>query len=239
MLNQYILGTQQLLQNPIPTNALYPVSNLTSWVNTARGQLAGEGECIRFMASIPLVAGQQVYPFSSISLAGSTGIQGILKIQTIWRDIGTGQVWLRPRPFPWFSLYELNNPNPVQGSPTLWTQYGQGASGSFYVSPVPDQAYTCNLDCVCYPISLASDADPEAIPYLWTDAVPFFAAWYALLAAQSAARQADADRMMARYKEFVARARQFTTPSIMPGIYSQSPDPVRAQVLGLTQGGSR
>ena len=51
---------------------------------------------------------------------------------------------------------------------------------------------------------------PEAIPYLWTDAVPFFAAYYALLSAQAGQRQGDADRMFARYQEFTNRARRFS-----------------------------
>ena len=38
---------------------------------------------------------------------------------------------------------------------------------------------------------MATDADPEVLPYFWTDAVPFYAAYYALLSAQTGQRMAD------------------------------------------------
>ena len=87
------------------------------------------------------------------------------------------------------------------------------------------------------PIALVDDTTPEAIPYLWTDAVPFFAAYFALLSAQAGARQAEADRMFARYQEFTNRARRFATPSVLPFIYPQSGNPVQANQLGLQPAG--
>ena len=75
--------------------------------------------------------------------------------------MGTGQLWIRPRPWPWFSLYELSNPVPSQGPPKVWAQYGQGASGTIYISPLPDIAYTVQADCICYPSPLATDLDPR------------------------------------------------------------------------------
>lgn len=238
MLNAYLTATQNLLQNPTATNQLYATTSLTTYINTARGQLAGESESIRFMATLVLAAGQQVYPFSSISLTGSTGIEGVINVRSIWRTVASGQVWLRPRPFEWFALYELNNPVPVAAAPTKWAQYAQGVNGSIYVSPVPDVAYTLNLDCVCYPINLGLDADPEAIPYLWTDAVPYFGAYLALLSAQTGARSAEADKMLDRYSNFVSRARRFATPSVLPFQNPQSGNPTESNQLGRQgQGG--
>lgn len=137
----------------------------------------------------------------------------------------------------------MNNPVPVQSAPTEWSQYGQGAApktglqaqgGSIYVDPVPDSAYTFQLDCVCYPIDLVDDTTAEAIPYLWTDAVAYFAAYLALLSAQSQARQADANRMFERYTEFVNRARRFSTPSVLNTSYAQNPSPTRVNQLGMS-----
>ena len=53
MLNAYLTSTQLLLQNPAPTAALYSPANLTSFINTARGQLAGESESIRVVTTQP------------------------------------------------------------------------------------------------------------------------------------------------------------------------------------------
>jgi hypothetical protein len=245
MLTLYQTQTAQLLQNPPAQNSLYPTANITGWINTARGQLAGESESIRVQTTLALTEGQQVYPFSAMVFPTSSsvsGVKGAIKVQTIWVQVGTGQVWVRPRSFEWFSLYELNNPVPPTGQPSRWAQYGQGSEpnlsvsgGTIYISPVPDTNYTLVLDCICYPIALALDTDPEAIPYLWTDAVPYFAAYLALLSAQSSARGNDAARMMQLYTEFCNRARRFSTPGVLPGLYPQQPSPVRGNQLGYQQ----
>ena len=106
-------------------------------------------------------------------------------------------------------------------------------TGSIFVDPLPDTGYVAKLDAVCYPVDLVDDTTPEAIPYPWTDAVPFFAAYYALLSSQNATRQADADRMMARYSEFVSRARRTSNASVLPMTYEQSGDPTESNKLGL------
>jgi len=182
VLNSYLAQTQNLLQLPgSAASGLYSTANLTLWINIARGQIAGEGECIRSFGTIPTVVGQQPYTFAGISTGTSTvnGIQGVININSLSYNAGNGQLWLTPRPWPWFSLYNQNNAVPRSGPPKEWSQFGQGAApgaagsdqasvggGSFYLSPSPDDVYTLNCNCICYPIPLATDSDPEAIPYL-------------------------------------------------------------------------
>lgn len=237
MLTKYLLRTRQLLQNPAAPTPLYSDTDLTSYINQARGQLAGESESIRAMGTLALSESTQVYGFSAIDVSDVPGVQGVINSRMIWIQIGQGQVWMTPRPFEWFGLYELNQIVPKTGSPKKWAQYAQGVNGSIYVSPVPDQAYTLSIDTVCYPVDLVDDTTPEAIPYLWTDAVAYFAAYLALLAAQSAARQADANRMFERYTEFVNRARRFANPSVLTYQYPQSGSPTRANQLGMQPAG--
>jgi hypothetical protein len=164
------------------------------------------------------VVGQEAYPFSAIGVGvpATTGVQGVIRIDSIHCGVGNGQLWMSPRPWPWFSLYNRNNAVVVQGTPTEWSQFGQGAAptgtgsangGSLYLDPTPDDAYTIICNTTCFPIALVDDTTVEAIPYLWTDAVPFFAAYYALLSAQSGARQAEAARMFEMYTQFNERAR--------------------------------
>jgi len=246
VLTAYETQTQRLLQNPKAPNPLYATSDIDSWINTARGQLAGEGECIRAQGSLVLTQGVNLYSFASITFPTSSsvsGIQGVINVRTAMFNVASGLQWMRPRPFEWFSFYELNSPvylqTANQGPPAVWAQYGQGVNGTIYVSPVPDQTYTISADCVCYPINLVSDSTVEAIPYLWTDAVPFFAAYFALLSAQVGQRQAEADRMFQRYQEFVNRARRFATPSVLPGLYPQQANPTRANQLGVGGGGNQ
>ena len=244
MLNAYITNTQNLLQKPAATTPLYPTADITTWVNIARGQMAGEAECIRVQATIPTVIGQRQYNFSSLNLGtpSLTGIEGVIHIRSIQYGIGGGTQWIPSRPWEWFNIYALSNPVPPSGLPMSWAQYGQGssgqgtgsgASGSFYLDPLPDTVYALTCDCVCYPTTLVDDTTIEAIPYLWTDAVPFFAAWYALLSSQTNARQADAERMFKSYQTFLDRARKFSNPSVERWQFEQAGDVAQAAAFGI------
>ena len=250
MLASYLTATQNLLQNPQAPNPLYSATALTGYINAARGQLAGESKAVRFMGSLALSVGANAYPFSAITLTGASaaGISGVLDAETLWYQVGQGQKWIRPRPWPWFARYELSNPVPPSGPPAVWSQFGQGAAaqssplpvggGSLYISPLPDIAYTVPVDAVCYPIPLVDDTTPEAIPYLWTDAVPYFAAYLALMAAQTNSRIEQAKTMFGLYEEFVARARRASTPMVLPGIYPQQSNPTRPNQLGVAARGA-
>ncbi len=169
---------------------------------------------------------------------------GVLHVRRIMYAVAQGFKWMRPRNWEWFQLYGLNNPVPDSGPPLMWSQFaqgaagtntGSGASGSFYVDPIPDFIYTLYCDCVCYPIALTDDSTVEAIPYLWTDAVAFFAAYYALLSAQTGQRTSEAASKYEAYQTFVERARKASNPSVNRYLYQQSQDPTLISKLGLQQ----
>jgi hypothetical protein len=251
VLAAYNAQTRNLLQLPgVNSSSLYTDANLTTWINIARGQIAGEGECIHVMGTIQTVAGQNVYPFSGINVGtpALTGVQGVINLRSLSVGAGTGQLWMTPRAFPWFSLYNLNKAVPQQGTPTEWSQFGQGAApsgvantsiggGTFYVSLVPDDVYTINCNAICYPQPLALDTDVEALPYFWTDAVPFFAAYFALMSAQTNARMADAAQMYkGHYNEFMDRARKQSNPGVNRWLYQQAGDPAQGPKMGIKGG---
>ena len=100
MLAAYLLQTQRLLQNPAAPVALYSAADLTSYINTARGQLAGEAECVRTIGTINTVAGVNSYSFSGINIGTptSTGIDGVFNIQTIQYVVASGQKWISGYP---------------------------------------------------------------------------------------------------------------------------------------------
>jgi hypothetical protein len=247
LLDQYLTQTGRLLQNPGAPSALYSTADLTDYINYARRQLAGEAECVHFNGTVSTVANQNAYPFSTINLGtpATSGVEGVFNIQTIQYAVASGQKWINSRPWPWFQLYVLNNPVPDSGAPTVWSRFGQGASqgdsgtaqgGTFYIN-TPDIVYTLNCDCICYPIILADDTTPEAIPFPWTDCVPFFAAYWAYLSAQTGARQADAERMYNHYETFLERARKQTNSSVQRWQQSQAEDPAQAAKFGIKVGG--
>ena len=250
MLSSYLTNVQNLLQLPGAPQTLYPASSLTLWINIARGQIAGESEGIRTIGTLATIVGQRTYPFSSINIGvpATTGIQGIINVRWIMYNVGSGQKWIKNKSWPWFSFQRLNNPVPPSGFPTEWAQFGQGtsgqgsitgvgagtlASGSIYIDPLPDIVYTLQCDCACYPIALAADTDVEALPYFWSDAVPYFAAYLALLSAQTGQRMQQAQQMFELYEKFAARARQFANPPLNKFAYEQSQDPTMANKLGV------
>lgn len=252
MLTSYLTATRRLLQLPAAPTSLYTDADLTSYINTARGQLCGETECLRALGTVSTVAGQAAYNFSSLTFA-LAGVQGAINIRRIAFNDANGQRWIQSRPWEWFDFYVLLNPLPpvnqdtnVTGSaPEVWAQYSQGSApstgvgnangGSFYIN-IPDDVYGLNCDCSCYPVPLVDNTTVEVIPYLWTDAVPFFAAYYALLSSQMQARMSDAQRYYDMYKDFIARARRAANPSQLRWMYEGAQDVPAAAQLGLKQG---
>ena len=234
MLTAYENAVINLIQAPSSPTPLIATATLDSYINTARSQVAIEGECIRNNGLLTIGTSTQIYGFSLITTVGGFTPLGILGPVTVRLASYTipntsNRQRLYARPWPWFDLYELSNPTVVAGVPRVYSQYGQGSTdGSLYVSLV-DQIYTLNLDLTCLPIALVNDSTGEAIPYPWTDAVPFYAAWLALLQLQ---RPADADEMLQRYSQLMARARRGVTPSVLPANFEQQTDPTLANKLG-------
>lgn len=242
-LNGYLQSTQRLLFDA--EQRIYNIGDLKAYVNEGRQQLAGESSAIKRLGTFTTTINSMgPYPFSAITLSNNTGIAGILNVRQLLYTIGTGQLWMRPRSFPWFTLYHLNDaaPDATRGVPEVWSQYGEGTFGTLYVAPQSDFTYTVNADCICYPVDLTDDTTAETLPLLWTQAIPYYAAYRALLSsppdAQAAGeRMKQAEQYWQLYERFVTRARAFATPDIVPQVYPQQPDMVREGRLGMTGGG--
>lgn len=238
-LSEYLSRTRRLLQNPSAPTALYSDADLSSYINQGRLRVAAEGESIRYLGTIPTVADQRNYNINDIVLGVSAdnGIAGALKVNSVTYGVGTGGfLWVAPQAWPFFQTYMMSKAVPDTGAPKDWSQFGQGSTGNFYIDPIPDIVYSLTCDCVCYPNDLdGTDDEIDAVPKLWDEAVPYFAAYLALLAAQTQQRQADADRMLTRYKFFSDSAREFSNPMPSNYLYSQSKDPTRS---GKLSGGS-
>lgn len=232
-LTAYQTAVQNLIQAPSAPTPLVSAATLTVFINDARIKVATEAECIRNYAILALAVGTRQYPFSSIVPSGGvssvTGIQGPISVRTANYAVGGGASAVYPRPWPWFNTYYLGDPAPVQGPPNIFSQFGQGASGTLFFNPLPDAVYTLSLDISCLPIALVDDSTKEAIPANWIDAVPFYAAWLALMAMQ---RQGDADTMLQRFGTLMAMARREATPGVLANNYEGVTDPTLANKLG-------
>jgi hypothetical protein len=236
MLNAYLLETQRLLQNPPAPSTLYNTNDLTAYINTARGQLAGESQSVRVLGTLAIINGTPSYNFSGINVSGTAGVQNVFNVRMATLQVSGGAQFLNAWSWEWFNRYFISQTGIANAQPTEWAQYGQGVNGTLVFYPTPNANFTATLDTICNPAALAADGDPEAIPYPWTDCVPYFAAYLALLSAQSQARQADANRMFERYEEFVARARRMSTASVLPSNYMQAPDMVPPASAQKSQG---
>lgn len=209
---------------------------LTLYINQARGQLAGDAECIRNRMTRVLVAPNSgPYPFTSFLVsAGAVGIAGALNVRQVTVPVTGGIKMLNAWPWEYFNQFFVSTQTPTADIPNDWAQLGQGAGGTIFLSPPPSTNLTMTLDCVCYPVGLVDDLTAEAIPYPWTDAVPYFAAYLAYLGAQ---QTEQAKGMFGLYEEFKTRARKYATPAVLPQNYEQSSP--QAPVIPLNVGAKR
>lgn len=229
MLNQYLQMCQLLLKDP--KEERFNIFDLQVFVNQARGQVAIESGCIQNYATMTVDDTSQQWPFTGIVLApGTTGVAGVLNVEMITFQIAGGARRVTTREWPFFNDEVLNNPAPVATWPYIWAQYGRGVAGVLFFN-VLDGQYNLNLDTTCYPLPLTSNSSPDAIPFPWTDAVPYYAAYLALLTAQ---QPEAADAMFKLYELFTERGTRFSTSSVLPEQFSHTPDPFSVNRLGVT-----
>jgi hypothetical protein len=133
-----------------------------------------------------LLQGQEVYPFSLVNLSANPGMLAVYKVISVSILFSNYRYSL---PMYSFSVYQARIRQFAQGTyqwiPTFGTQYGVGTSGSFAMYPLPNAAYQMEWDCLCVPANLKTDTDTEVIPSPWTDTVPFYACFLAMLELQN------------------------------------------------------
>lgn len=132
-----------------------------------------------------LVAGQEVYPFSSISLSAFSGADSVYMIKSISLIYSNFRYSLPVYSFSEYQAKIRNYPFQYQWVPAFASQFGQGTSGSFYVYPIPSTGYQYELDCFCLPSDLTSNTSTEILPAPWNEAVPYFASHLCFLELQN------------------------------------------------------
>lgn len=231
-LTNYQTLTAALLQAPSSPVPLIPAATLTTYINQARLQVAAQGACVRQYLDLTLVANTAKYGFAALT-GFDAGVGGVYHIRQLWYQLpGTsGTLWVPSRPFEYLSLFgQMNTPVlGAVGAPEMWAQFGQGETGNLFVDPLPDQSYAAFVDALGVPILLVDDSTVEAIPAIWTLAVPFYAAW---LAFQSMQRQSDADMNLKRFQEQMMLARNAANPDLIMENWSQAADPESGNRLG-------
>lgn len=213
-LSAYQSITQGLIQSPQSPIPLLPTAQLTSFINIARSQVAADGECVRVEGGSTIAGGLAQVPIGALTLPTASGYAQAL----VPRNATLGGARVDIRPWDWFYAYNMAAP---EATPVMAHQ-GQGSRTVLYISSQAGGALS--VDVVALPIDLVDDTTPDVIPYPWSDAVPFYAAWYAYMAFQ---RQADGDMFMMRYRELMHRARGESTSTRLP---ENDPGGVGAQI---------
>lgn len=221
VLSQYLTRTQRLIHDF--GGRVWPQNDVIDNINVARRQLAAETGCIRLIlpsgtGQVQTVIGQEVYPFSAYNAfaALTPGVASILAVRNISVVWGSTRPTLRYLPWGMFQAQLRAVQVAAPGPPSYWTQFAFGASGSVYFFPVPSQVQAMDWDTLCLPITLQQDADPDAIPDVWTDAVPYYAAY---LCYSNMQRLEEAKAAFQVYSMFVKRASAFATPARIPQYY--------------------
>ena len=196
-----------------PTFALYNVTDIDTYINSARGQIAVASQCLRYTSSLTTAATINAYTLAAFS--APSGIQGAIDLRMLARATsGSAQAYMEKRPWEWFFKYQLcANPLAPDGPPAVWSIQEPGILGSVTFYPTPDQPYIINANTIGYPQDLLSDNSiPELLPYTWTDAVSYYAAYLAYLGAQ---READAQQMFQRFITFMVWATRQSTSTVL------------------------
>lgn len=227
-LNSYLSATQNLLHD---ANAqFYSTALLTGYINSARAKTAAAGQCCRFLPpTLNTVAGQETYSFAGLNAILPTQLSSVLGVVTIAVNIGTSKPTLRRYSWTDFQAYLRSYSIGLQGYPMVWAQYGSGTPYTdvntptsantgitVYMWPVPSAIYAMDWDCYCLPVALVNDSTPEAIPYPFSEAVPYYAASLALRGAQ---RKADAKDMEMDWMGKVRAARAQSEMMFIPDMY--------------------
>lgn len=187
--------------------------------------IAGDGTGATATASITTfintVVGQEVYAFSTLSTVlgtpTSAGINAVIGVQSVSISWGSLKPTLDYIDWSGFQAYYRSYNLGSQNYPAIWSQYGQGVAGSFYLWPIPAIASPMEVDCYCLPVDLVDDTTADALPDPWPNAIQWRAAVYAY---QSAQRRDDAANNDAMYRKFLAENRAGgANPARVPSMY--------------------
>lgn len=158
-----------------------------------------------------LNVGQEVYPFSAVNLSMFPGLDSIFMIRSVSILYSNYRYSLACPSFSVYNALIRNYPNSFQYVPFYCAQFGRGTSGSFYMYPLPSQAFQMEFHALCLPSPLQDNQSVDVIPQPWTDAVKFFAAHLAMLEIQNMNSAMGYlkmfDQYMHRYGSYVASGR--------------------------------
>lgn len=238
MLAQYISDTQDLINDP--GGQFFKLPRLISFINRSRRRVAAASGCLRVIPpGVTTEPNQEIYrveDWNSLVQTSMPGVQSILFVRSI--SIGIGGSWQggdivggswKPmwRRIPWsdfqarFRIYGRTFYGTIS-DPGWWAQLGSGNSAHIYLAPIPAMKQPMELDVTCVPAPLQTDADPEPIPYPWTDAVAYWAGVMCMLQQQ---RNQDATALTQLFNTDLPFAASVVCPQFLSSAYAATMRP--------------
>jgi len=205
-LSSYITETRRLLHDA--NGNFYSDPELTDYINSARKRVVRDTGCLRtiqitqtplapvaaatqpvaWTANTPVTQGQYLYSnifIYEVTVAGTTGdssppypAANVMYPPSAPFTSGTATL-------PWTQFNaQLRYWQNYIGRPIAFSIFGQS---TIYLSPVPDQIYTVEIDTIILPqdLALATSTTPDVIIDPYTSPVAFYAAYKAKYKEQS------------------------------------------------------
>jgi hypothetical protein len=125
--------------------------------------------------------------------------------------------WL---PWEYLQAYARAYATLVTSYPYWWSVYNDGENGEIWMFPVPSFPMEIEMDCFCIPSDLYTDADYDAIPNGFSNAIKYGAA---ALAYMTSRRYGQAQIMMDQFSDRLGVARVAADMGKVPNYYTQGP----------------
>lgn len=189
-LSDYVLRTRFFLRDS--QGILWSDPQLIICINQARRDICADCAPTRDICQINLNQGQEKYPFSYVLSTGlvplgppqssAASIFDILDLKLFYTTVYKPPLLWRP----WNRFSQIHRGYDYQMIPAVWSMQSYQ---EFYVRPIPNQLYVCEVRCVWLPPDMANNTDNEAsFQQPFTDLVPMLAASYATEYRQDKAR---------------------------------------------------
>jgi hypothetical protein len=120
--------------------------------------------------------GQEVYNFADVDLSPFPGVSSVYGVRSVSIIYANYRYSLPMYSFSTYQSMIRQYPFQYQYVPTFCSQYGQGATGSIYVYPLPSQTYQMEWDMQCLPQDLEDNESVEVLQSPWDELPPYFAA---------------------------------------------------------------
>lgn len=205
-LNEYITETRRLLHDV--NGNFWTDSELTDYINDARGHTVQDSGCRRILQNYTLTVGDETIDYLDLPQGNNT--IDILNINLYWGDSRWPMYYMAWTDFNAQLRFWQN----YNGRPIGFSIYG---AKTIYIGPKPDQVYEIELDTVVLPSPLVtgsqSDTDIQSPFY---EAVAYYAAHKAKYQEQS---YGESEIFKQEYTKQILGALNSTFTRRLPSVY--------------------